>query len=367
MASIILSFVPTPSNAEVNKHFRHALYTTVYPQLLKQWKTFINAHREEVSHLAPRVVDLVNIPLPHTSPPLDFVIFHYPRDSETKKRALLDTAPAQTADNRSSPSEISARVKNLYEAIIQCSKERGLYSSIKQRNLEKVQLIPILQRLIANEDLALVNFFKALGSKLPEAKAKFAAIKDNDKLDTAGKACQFRQWMKEHRAQLAEITSLTLNDKGLTAIPKEIDYFTKLVILDLSNNRISSLPPELGQLKSLRKIVLSNNQLQSLPPQFADLKYLSVASLDNNHFSSFPLEICQLPRLTELSFAFNKIVSLPNKIENLKTMKTFDMAYNKISDLPEELYHLQQLTHVDLRGNPFTARPPFFKAVDVEV
>jgi internalin A len=81
----------------------------------------------------------------------------------------------------------------------------------------------------------------------------------------------------------APLTSLTIKDCGLRALPEEV-----------------------ALLRQLTELNLSGNTLESLPASFVDLHFLHRLNLDNNGFVRFPDLVKRMPALAHLSIDRNR-------------------------------------------------------------
>ena len=168
---------------------------------------------------------------------------------------------------------------------------------------------------------------------------------------------------KDYSRKFANLTSLDLSSKQLTALPKDICRLTQLTSLNLRGNQITVLPPEIGQLTNLRQLNLGGNRLTTLPPEIGQLTNLTTLDLRGNQLTLLPSEIGQLTNLTELNLSNleyenrNKLTSLPSEIGKLTNLKTLDLWGNQLTTLPPEIGHLIKLTKLDLSKNQLTALP----------
>lgn len=106
------------------------------------------------------------------------------------------------------------------------------------------------------------------------------ALKDVAK--TREKAAGYNAaWFQAH-PKVAHLKTVDLSNKKLTALPKQIGFFTGLEELNLNNNYIEALPFELADLKKLEALYIANNQLSFLPQFILALPNLLELDAKNN-------------------------------------------------------------------------------------
>lgn len=126
-------------------------------------------------------------------------------------------------------------------------------------------------------------------------------------------------------------------------------------IISLSNRGLSNLPKEIGVLTNLKTLNLLNNKLTSLPKEISNLTNLETLNLLGNKLTSLPKEIGNLTKLQDLDLDQNKLVSLPKELGNLTNLQALSVVNNEsLSSLPIELDNLTKLTYFDLFGTNLT-------------
>lgn len=114
-----------------------------------------------------------------------------------------------------------------------------------------------------------------------------------------------------------------------------IAELSQLTVLSLQGNGISALPESLGSLVKLERLYLQKNKLTSLPASFANLRNINTLDLSYN---SFP--------------------EVPNQVLNFQRMCYFSVSHNPaIRSLPDGLHRLSLLVYLDVSGIPFEAKP----------
>ncbi|XP_060661424.1 leucine-rich repeat-containing protein 58 [Drosophila nasuta] len=208
-----------------------------------------------------------------------------------------------------------------------------------------------------------------------------------------------------------DIETLLLNHNRLVGLPRMLQQFVNIKILDLSSNAITQLPDAICQLplvtlivknnlltnaslpksllsklsgsshgtSTLKELNLSGNQLTHFPEQVTELrqiKYLylggnkissiskdiwkmqslHVLSLGGNLINEVPETVGSLSQLQALVLCDNLIEHLPTSIARLKNLKSLLLHKNRLKHLPKDIVALKNLTELSLRDNPLVVR-----------
>ncbi|TDG42458.1 hypothetical protein AWZ03_011112 [Drosophila navojoa] len=218
-----------------------------------------------------------------------------------------------------------------------------------------------------------------------------------------------------HKALLktsGDIETMLLNHNRLVALPRVLQQFHNLKILDLSSNALTQLPDAICQLplvtliaknnlltnsslpkslltkqmgnvhggtSTLKELNLSGNQLIHFPEQVTELRQLKYLYLGGNKISSISKDIWKMQSLHVLSLGGNLVNEVPeavgslsqlqalvlcdNLIENLpmsiarlKNLKSLLLHKNRLKHLPKDIVALKNLTELSLRDNPLVVR-----------
>ncbi len=112
-------------------------------------------------------------------------------------------------------------------------------------------------------------------------------------LDNLGKQVvprsrEIYSWLKENRPCLVAVGAIRLMGFHLSSLPTEIEWFTKLTLLDLRNNNLTRFPTEILDLP-LETLELSSNFLTDIHPGIAMLRpTLRSLWLDRNRLTNLP-------------------------------------------------------------------------------
>jgi internalin A len=152
-------------------------------------------------------------------------------------------------------------------------------------------------------------------------------------------------------------TDINLSNKGITAIPTEIEKLTNLQYLNFSGNQLTVIPIEIEKLIDLQKLYLYNNQITTIPTEIKNLINLQELDLINNQITTIPTEIENLINLQKLFLNNNQITTIPTEIENLINLQKLFLNNNQITTIPTEIENLINLQELDLCNNQITAIP----------
>ncbi|TEA23952.1 hypothetical protein DBR06_SOUSAS21910030, partial [Sousa chinensis] len=192
------------------------------------------------------------------------------------------------------------------------------------------------------------------------------------------------QHWKELPDSLKEQTHLKewhISNTLIQIIPKYIELFQAMRILDLPKNQISCLPAEIGRLKNLKELNVRFNRLRSIPPELGDcenlekldcsgnleltelpfelsnLKQVSFVDISANKFSSVPICVLRMSNLQWLDISNNNLSDLPQDIDRLRELQTFLLYKNKLTYLPFALLNLKKLTLLVVSGDHLVELP----------
>lgn len=123
-----------------------------------------------------------------------------------------------------------------------------------------------------------------------------------------------------------DIETLLLNHNRLVGLPRLLQQFVNLKVLDLSSNAITSLPDAVCQLP-LATLIAKNNLLSngSLPKSF-------LSKLANGGGST----------LKELNLSGNQLTHFPEQVTELRQLKYLYVGGNKISSISKDIWKMQR-------------------------
>jgi hypothetical protein len=131
----------------------------------------------------------------------------------------------------------------------------------------------------------------------------------------------------------SRINGLSLADKNITLLTKDLGSLSALKSLDICKNKIVSLPNEIGYLSALSEIYADSNELRTLPYEIGYCDSLRILSLRNNNLFEFTRELSRLQ------------------------LQKVDMSNNHLQTLPKEMYAMNKLQYLNLDNNDLTALP----------
>ncbi len=146
--------------------------------------------------------------------------------------------------------------------------------------------------------------------------------------------------------------------RTLQTIPRELERFPNLEMLNLSHNSISEMPKGFKFPASLLRLNLSHNKFKRLPTGLENHPRLYHLDLSNNEIESD--SGARLPRsLRVLDLSNNKLKTLSEYLVRNPYLDTIYARNNQIELLPDRLYYDSyydkeppSLKVLDLRGNP---------------
>ncbi|OWF34517.1 Protein lap1 [Mizuhopecten yessoensis] len=160
---------------------------------------------------------------------------------------------------------------------------------------------------------------------------------------------------------------LNLSGQGLTTLPQDISYFTRLEVLNVSHNSLNSLknlrilklgqnefvslPHDVGQLQNLTYLDLQRNRIWYLPFSMHGLRKLKFLNLADNKFEHLPIPICQVSSLKLLNLRGNSLKSLSPDFESLKNLRELNLSYNKFDTIPVIIYKIKELRFLNIAAN----------------
>ncbi len=155
---------------------------------------------------------------------------------------------------------------------------------------------------------------------------------------------QVRKWFedKQNQSLLNTVTTLDLNNKEITHLPREISKLHNLKELDLSWNSIKFLPDWVKVWAQLVKLDLCDNELEDLNG-IEYLKNLEELNISANRFTSLPLSIGSLKNLKDLNAEGNHLIELPKELSQCTSLKILKVSGNHLSNLPIEIKGLASL------------------------
>ncbi|XP_008103389.1 asporin isoform X2 [Anolis carolinensis] len=121
------------------------------------------------------------------------------------------------------------------------------------------------------------------------------------------------------------------SDLGLTSIPKNIPYDTRMI--DLQNNKIKEVKEnDLKGLTSLYALALNNNKITKIHPKaFQSTKKLRRLYLSHNHLTEIP---ANLPKsLAEIRIHDNKVKKIHKEaFKGMKSLHVLEMSANPLDN-----------------------------------
>jgi Leucine-rich repeat (LRR) protein len=156
---------------------------------------------------------------------------------------------------------------------------------------------------------------------------------------------------------LTQLIELNLQNNHIKEIPKEIQYLVHLIQFFSGFNNIEKIPKEIQFLTQLILLYLYSNQIEEIPKEIQFLIQLTYLNLHGNQIKEIPKEIHFLTQLTNLNLWGNHIKEIPKEIQFLTQLTCLNLGINQIKEIPKEIQFLTQLTHLTLWGNQIKEIP----------
>jgi Leucine-rich repeat (LRR) protein len=139
------------------------------------------------------------------------------------------------------------------------------------------------------------------------------------------------------------LNSLDVSDVSLTTNGR-------ITTLHLDNKGVSILPDCIGELDALEYLYCLDNAVYELPASFSRLQKLKCAYLIRNQLTQWPKVFYSMPRLELIDVGGNHLTKIPDSISQCTTVKNLYINDNYIQQLPESITMLD-LSVVHVAGN----------------
>ena len=157
---------------------------------------------------------------------------------------------------------------------------------------------------------------------------------------------------------LRALTSLKLNNTGLTTLLAEVGGLLALTSLDLSYTKLTTLPAEVGGLRALTSLNISGTGLKLLPAEVGGLLKLTSLDLMSTLLTTLPTEVGGLRALTSLVLTFCRaLTTLPAEVGRLRALTSLKLNNTGLTTLPAEVGGLLALTSLSISGTGLKTLP----------
>lgn len=151
-------------------------------------------------------------------------------------------------------------------------------------------------------------------------------------------------FLKMHGMSISKgLLRISLINKGVKSLPKEIMLLTNIKYLNLYGNKLKSIPREISSLTDLHTLDLSCNLLEFVPKEIGSLTDLTVLDLHHNKIQSILCEIHLLTNLVRLSLNHNELIELPKKISFLTNLQKLEIDENQSKSVPHNLFRAARI------------------------
>lgn len=142
-----------------------------------------------------------------------------------------------------------------------------------------------------------------------------------------------------HKALLkacGDIETMLLNHNRLVGLPRMLQQFTNLKILDLSSNAITQLPDAICQLPLVTLIVKNNQLTNSSLPKSLLAKHMAGTGTGTGAGAG-----AGSSTLKELNLSGNQLTHFPEQVTELRQLKYLYLGGNKISSISKDIWKMQ--------------------------
>ena len=152
--------------------------------------------------------------------------------------------------------------------------------------------------------------------------------------------------------QLKSLETLRLTGDGLKEFPKVLCNLKQLKTLEIRcmqtfNAEIQHLPKRVENFTNLEMLDLSNCGLTEFSEALCKLKSLKVLEIqENKKIQSLPESLGSLTSLQKLNLSLTSITLLPRAIERCKNLEELNISRSKISKFPTVIYKMKILSNV---------------------
>ena len=164
--------------------------------------------------------------------------------------------------------------------------------------------------------------------------------------------------MPDNLHNLRQLRVLNMAGNRLRSVPIESLRLLPLVEIDISRNRIGAtlLPKGLEGFRSLQLLNASSNALSCLTEDdIVNLPELQYLSISDNRLQYLP-NISSCFALSTLIASNNALFSLPGGLETLRNLRNLDLMGNNIKQLDSHIGTMNNLSMLNITNNPLQER-----------
>ncbi len=150
------------------------------------------------------------------------------------------------------------------------------------------------------------------------------------------------------------VTEIYIVNEKVTSL-RGLRYFPNLTSLTIQNCGLSVAHSDLGAVTKLKTLNLSYNKLTALPTAIKNLTNLVTVDLSGNSFKTFSNYAKYWTKVTSLDLSYNSLTAVPKSVAYMKKMVTLDLSNNQITSLSAYLKFHTSLVTLDMSNNKITA------------
>jgi len=180
-----------------------------------------------------------------------------------------------------------------------------------------------------------------------KGKFKFVVRSENFTFDDLTKEKNYKNFTALLQSDPNTIYEVDLQNSGLTEIPKEIQLFKNLRVLNLEDNDLNTADfSMLKHLPRIQKLNIGRCNLTKIPSSVFSLKYLDELDIYFNKINVLPEELFILTNLKGLQIGGNYLKSLSSSISRLTNLEWIEFSNTQIWKLPDEMTRLKSLKEI---------------------
>jgi Leucine-rich repeat (LRR) protein len=180
-----------------------------------------------------------------------------------------------------------------------------------------------------------------------KGKFKFVVRSENFTFEDLTKEKNYKNFTVPLQSNPNTIYEVDLSNSGITEIPKEIQLFKNLRVLNLEGNDLSRADfSMLKHLPRLRKLNIGRCNLTKIPSSIFNLTKLDELDIYFNKINELPEELFTLTNLRELQIGGNYLKSLSPNISKLTNLEWIEFSSTQIWKLPDEMTCLTSLKEI---------------------
>lgn len=283
--------------------------------------------------------------IPSGGKTVEVPVFRSPQDSMrlvALDQAFKNCQQQQPPDNACIDTLLTQRKKIAQEAIL---RYRKIYYPAKG-------YFPF-DSLRFCKDLSAIRYITINNRKLRKVPRQILKCTNLQSLEIVN--CSIRKIQNKVNTLDCLKTLIVRNNKS--AKPLVLKKNNHIVTLEIHGDRPHALPESYASFDSLKKIDLSENNLAEFPEGTYNNKNLVELDLQHNNITLEKNIQHPHPHLRRLALQYNSIRTVPPAIQQFNNLERLNFNHNKITDIAPEISTLKKLQFLSLYNNLLTSVP----------